>query len=57
MCDTCRSEISDIFRASYWISIIFFAVAMLLVILFIFLEKVRFIIGLNWLLTVLIVSH
>ncbi|KAH8320953.1 hypothetical protein KR067_012452 [Drosophila pandora] len=50
------AEISDIFRASYWISIIFFIVAMLLVILFIFLEKVRFIIGLNWLLTVLIVE-
>ncbi|KAH8232874.1 hypothetical protein KR026_001297, partial [Drosophila bipectinata] len=50
------NEISDLFHHSYWISLIFFAVAMLLVILFIFFEKVRFIIGLNWLLAVLIVE-
>ncbi|KAH8331740.1 hypothetical protein KR074_010644, partial [Drosophila pseudoananassae] len=50
------NEISDLFHHSYWISLIFFVVAMLLVILFIFFEKVRFIIGLNWLLAVLIVE-
>lgn len=44
------------FTNFYWISVIFFALAMVMVTVFIFFEKVRFIIGLNWLITVLIVS-
>jgi len=45
-----------VFINLYWISVIFFALAMVMVTLFIFFEKIRFIIGLNWLITVLIVS-
>ncbi|EDX06464.1 uncharacterized protein LOC6733835 [Drosophila simulans] len=50
------SDISVTFTDFYWISVIFFAVAMVMVTLFIFFEKIRFIIGLNWLITVLIVE-
>ncbi|XP_017053748.1 uncharacterized protein LOC108096565 [Drosophila ficusphila] len=49
-------DIRQVFIEHYWISVIFFSVAMLLVTLFIFFEKIRFIIGLNWLLTLLIVE-
>jgi len=57
-CNRCsfRSDISMTFTNFYWISVIFFALAMVMVTVFIFFEKVRFIIGLNWLITVLIVS-
>ncbi|KAH8367089.1 hypothetical protein KR084_000503 [Drosophila pseudotakahashii] len=50
------SDISVVFINFYWISVIFFALAMVMVTLFIFFEKIRFIIGLNWLITVLIVE-
>ncbi|XP_039482182.1 uncharacterized protein LOC120445689 [Drosophila santomea] len=50
------SDISVAFINFYWISVIFFALAMVMVTLFIFFEKIRFIIGLNWLITVLIVE-
>lgn len=50
------SDISMTFTNFYWISVIFFALAMVMVTVFIFFEKVRFIIGLNWLITVLIVE-
>nr|XP_016930203.1 uncharacterized protein LOC108009958 isoform X1 [Drosophila suzukii] len=50
------SDITLVFINLYWISVIFFALAMVMVTLFIFFEKIRFIIGLNWLITVLIVE-
>ncbi|KAI8036947.1 uncharacterized protein LOC128256067 [Drosophila gunungcola] len=50
------SDISLVFIQFYWISVIFFALAMVMVTLFIFFERIRFIIGLNWLITVLIVE-
>ncbi|KAH8272822.1 hypothetical protein KR018_001117, partial [Drosophila ironensis] len=49
-------QINSIFKEMYYISIITFCVGMLLMALFIFFERVRFIIGLNWLLSVLIVE-
>uniref|UniRef100_A0A6P4E0B9 Uncharacterized protein LOC108037707 n=2 Tax=Drosophila rhopaloa TaxID=1041015 RepID=A0A6P4E0B9_DRORH len=50
------SDISLAFIEFYWISVIFFALAMVMVTLFIFFERIRFIIGLNWLITLLIVE-
>nr|XP_016930204.1 uncharacterized protein LOC108009958 isoform X2 [Drosophila suzukii] len=50
------SDITLVFINLYWISVIFFALAMVMVTLFIFFEKIRFIIGLNWLITVLILG-
>ncbi|KAH8309277.1 hypothetical protein KR059_007754, partial [Drosophila kikkawai] len=48
--------VRDVFIDWYWISIIFFVLAMILVTLFIFIEKIRYIIVLNWVITILIVS-
>ncbi|KAH8401668.1 hypothetical protein KR009_007219, partial [Drosophila setifemur] len=49
-------EINCFFRGYYWISIIFFSLGMILVSLFIFFERVRFIVGVNWLVAILIVE-
>ncbi|KAH8254025.1 hypothetical protein KR032_008102, partial [Drosophila birchii] len=47
---------SDLFSDLYWVCVIFFAVAMILLTLFIFIEKIRYIVGLNWVITIVIVE-
>ncbi|XP_034654450.1 uncharacterized protein LOC117892354 [Drosophila subobscura] len=50
------AEITVVFIEYYWISLIFFVVAMMLVSVFVFFERVRAITCLNWLLCLLIVE-
>ncbi|KAH8356713.1 hypothetical protein KR200_005261, partial [Drosophila serrata] len=50
------ADARKLFLDLYWISVIFFALAMILLTLFIFIEKIRYIIGLNWVFTILIVE-
>ncbi|KAM8714467.1 hypothetical protein ACLKA7_014576 [Drosophila subpalustris] len=50
------SVIGDVFRDYEWISVIFFGLAIVLVMFFIFFEQARFIPGLNWVLTIVIVE-
>lgn len=49
-------DMKDMFVEYYWISVIFFVMAMLMVTFFIFFEKIRFMMGVNWLICVLIVE-
>ncbi|XP_068146816.1 protein lifeguard 2 [Drosophila tropicalis] len=49
-------DVRNAFVDYYWISVIFFVLAMALVTFFIFFEKIRFIMGVNWLICVLIVE-
>ncbi|SPP74083.1 uncharacterized protein LOC117592468 [Drosophila guanche] len=50
------AQLTVVFIEYYWISLIFFVVAMVLVSIFVFYERVRAITGLNWLMCLLIVE-
>ncbi|KAH8291455.1 hypothetical protein KR054_011867, partial [Drosophila jambulina] len=53
---TLVTDASEIFTDMYYISVIFFTVAMILLTLFIFIEKIRYIKVLNWVITIVIVE-
>ncbi|XP_034476649.1 uncharacterized protein LOC117783372 isoform X2 [Drosophila innubila] len=49
-------ETNNYFTKNYWIGIVFFTLSLLLILLFIFFEDLRFFTPVNWIMTFLIVS-